>query len=281
MSKHSKRAKLSLIQIVLIIGCIISAAFSAYSFVSNSNLFSAEEEKSEVYKEVVKNEKLSTKDITAESSSAEVESELSESDRRSNQLRAQMSYTQIYNPMADDRLDEGSDENILGNIVSPKIGLDIEFWQGTGYETGIEWSKDPASDDQRLLKATGMKKDQILGVDNVVFASHSAFNEGDAGKNLYFSPLLKDKNDNFVENPNVENLKLQKGDSIFVYQKSDNKTYEFVVSSIFISAESDGFKSLIDAQGDIKNRPQLTLYVCSNIQASARLVVQAEFIEKK
>ena len=192
-----------------------------------------------------------------------------------------MSHTEIYNPMTNARLDETSNTDILGSIVLQEVGLDIEFWQGTGYETNSEWSNDPDSDDQRLLKATGMKKNQVLGVDNVIFAAHSAYREGDAGKNLYFSPLLKSKDGSFKENPSVDELMIQVGNIISVYQKSDNKIYEFSISNIFIYTGEDGFQALIDAQGDIKDRPQLTLYVCSNQKATARLVVQAEFIEKK
>ncbi|MFZ1706421.1 MAG: sortase [Candidatus Nanogingivalis sp.] len=268
-------------------GCIFLAGFSLYSFIASST----EKEKSEVYKEVEKIED-STKDSaikeeTEESSSIEethpeLEHELSEEQKRAIQLEEQMSHTDIYNPMTNERLDRGISTEILGNIVSPEIGLDIEFWQGVGYKTGAEWSQDPESDDQRMLKATGTKKDQVLGVDNVVFAGHSAYSQGDEGKNMYFGPLLKSKDNTLIENPNPDDLMLQKGDSIFIYQKSDNKTYEFIVSNIFVdSDEENKFPLLVNAQGDIKNRPQLTLYVCSNRAGDARLVVQAEFIEKK
>lgn len=287
--RDQHKRKTSLITKILIVCCIFLAGFSLYSFVGNNISFSTEKEKSEVYKEVEKikeSTKASAREEEAEESSSieepDPELELNEEQKRTIQLEEQMSHTDIYNPMTNERLDRGISTEILGNIVSPEIGLDIEFWQGVGYKTGAEWSQDPESDDQRMLKATGTKKDQVLGVDNVVFAGHSAYSQGDEGKNMYFGPLLKSKDNTLIENPNPDDLMLQKGDSIFIYQKSDNKTYEFIVSNIFVdSDEENKFPLLVNAQGDIKNRPQLTLYVCSNRAGDARLVVQAEFIEKK
>lgn len=287
--RDQHKRKTSLITKILIVCCIFLAGFSLYSFVGNNISFSTEKEKSEVYKEVEKikeSTKASAREEEAEESSSieepDPELELNEEQKRTIQLEEQISHTDVYNSMTNERLDRGTSTEILGNIVSPKIGLDVEFWQGVGYKTGAEWSQDPESDDQRMLKATGTKKDQVLGVDNVVFAGHSAYSQGDEGKNMYFGPLLKSKDNTLIENPNPDDLMLQKGDSIFIYQKSDNKTYEFIVSNIFVdSDEENKFPSLVNAQGDIKNRPQLTLYVCSNRAGDARLVVQAEFIEKK
>lgn len=256
----------------MILVSIILAGVSIYSYKDTL----IPKEKSVAYEKVI-----SASVETKTSSSSEEISEPAEVEKKQSKLEEQMSHTEIYNPMTDARLDETSNTDILGNIVLPEVGLDIEFWQGTGYETDSEWSKDPDSDDQRLLKATGMKKNQVLGVDNVVFAAHSAFREGDAGKNLYFSPLLKSKDGSFKENPSVDELIIQIGNIISVYQKSDNKIYKFSISNIFIDTGEDGFQASIDAQGDIKDRPQLTLYVCTDQKATARLVVQAEFIEKK
>ncbi|GFH41843.1 hypothetical protein Hs30E_03940 [Lactococcus hodotermopsidis] len=176
-------------------------------------------------------------------------------------------------------IDDAADETIIGRVICPEIGLDLPIWQGMGIGDG-EPSDEPTSQYQRFMKAVSVKKNQVLGRDNFVLGAHTSFFDS---SDKYFNPLLSQKNDNFEENPQLENLKLHNGSVIYVKQNVDQCEYKFRVSKIVADygQEIDGevvFTQLNDAHNDFKNRPQLTLYACTDKLGSGRLIVQAELV---
>ena len=188
--RDQHKRKTSLITKILIVCCIFLAGFSLYSFVGNNISFSTEKEKSEVYKEVEKikeSTKASAREEEAEESSSieepDPELELNEEQKRTIQLEEQISHTDVYNSMTNERLDRGTSTEILGNIVSPKIGLDVEFWQGVGYKTGAVTHTTIASDfgAEYALFFEGIDK---ISKDKVFLALHRTIKSPDSSFGL-------------------------------------------------------------------------------------------------
>ncbi|MBL1228443.1 hypothetical protein IW492_04250 [Enterococcus sp. BWB1-3] len=283
--RHRKKRKTGFpwIAKASIILSIILILTVSYFFWNQPKKQLTEAEKTTSFSKTSEEEVLSTSSTFSESSSKDSgkaeestmssEQQPTEEELEDQRIAKQMENTVISRPMTYERLDEGINGELLGKIICDKIGLNIDYFQGVGYETGSEWSNDPNSDDQRLLNACGAKKEQVLGQDNVVVAAHSAFY---ATPEEYFNPLLKTEAGTIGELDTVEGLMLKINDTIHVLQFSDNKEYKFRVSDIFLDDETGIFSKTIDAQGDIDGRPQLTLYVCADPIGNKRLVIQAE-----
>lgn len=135
-------------------------------------------------------------------------------------------------------------KNISGKIVIPSVGINLPITQGI--------------EDYKMLYAAGEQYDRSIisagQVGNYVLASHST-----PWANTLFTNLLK----------------VKAGEEIYV--SDDNNVYEYEIVDVRkVSPDDVNQIQLTDANGEAFNTPIITLYTCTDQDATGRYVVRGE-----
>ncbi|OFI50483.1 class A sortase [Floricoccus tropicus] len=143
------------------------------------------------------------------------------------------------------QLDRASVDNlpVIGGIAIPDLNVNLPIFKGVG---NVE-----------LLYGAGtMKEDQEMGKGNYALASHHISGMVNADK-LLFTPLER----------------AQVGMKIYLTDKSKIYEYEIDNTGVFDPTRVD----LIE---DVPGKTQVTLVTCSDLEATARIIVFGKFIKE-
>ena len=149
----------------------------------------------------------------------------------------------LVRPMTVDRQDNDDGHTELGRIIINQVGIDLPIIKGAGSTEASSYDK--------LFEACTDKRDQVLGVDNYILASHSSDNP-----QVGFSGLLQyqDHSLNHHRPLEISHLTLKMGDLITVYQHADQRYYTFKISSID-GDESADHRLVTDKMADSVGKP--------------------------
>lgn len=172
-------------------------------------------------------------------------------------------------PMQEKNLDFDESLDKIGQVIVEKVGLDLPIVKGRGREDGSGFDK--------AIYACTNKTTQVLGVNNYVLSAHSLYDDAA----VYFSPLLvyEDGSFDLTQPIHIEQLKLKIGDEIKVVQYTNQTSYRFKISKLFIDEGQGNFLGTYQAMSDIIGQPQVTLYTCSDVTGEKRLVIQGDFVD--
>ena len=206
--------------------------------------------------------KTSTKKIDIANSIA------SEMQNRKEALQKKLSYREdgkekiFYDVSYGGDKDSTNPEDILGTLEVPKVGINMPIFDGIGSTTSS-----PNGDYNRLFNAVTVRAYQELGVSNFVIASHTYNVKGSVSHSKdWFTPLLT--NESGVVTDKISDLKLKKGDEIFITENSTGWKYTFRVSKISFG-EKGNSENIVYKDVNYDNlsahigEPMITLQGCS------------------
>ena len=206
--------------------------------------------------------KTSTKKIDIANSIA------SEMQNRKEALQKKLSYREdgkekiFYDVSYGGDKDSTNPEDILGTLEVPKVGINMPIFDGIGSTTSS-----PNGDYNRLFNAVTVRAYQELGVSNFVIASHTYNVKGSVSHSKdWFTPLLTDESG--VVTDKISDLKLKKGDEIFITENSTGWKYTFRVSKISFG-EKGNSENIVYKDVNYDNlsahigEPMITLQGCS------------------
>ena len=158
--------------------------------------------------------------------------------------------------------DSTNPEDILGTLEVPKVGINMSIFDGIG-----STASSPNGDYNRLFNAVTVRAYQELGVSNFVIASHTYNVKGSVSHSKdWFTPLLTDESG--VVTDKISDLKLKKGDEIFITENSTGWKYTFRVSKISFG-EKGNSENIVYKDVNYDNlsahigEPMITLQGCS------------------
>lgn len=162
-------------------------------------------------------------------------------------------------------------ETPIAKLSIPVLNFEREIWQGIGVNPEGRVGE---GDSDRLFKASTWRDGQVLGGDNFVVAAHVWNGQGFTDySNEWFSPLLHNGSGGMTTQ--VSELKLKKGDEMFVEELSTGLKFKFVISEIEISPKENGGISETSRKhlSSRIDHPRLTLQGCLQGEPSLLFVV--------
>lgn len=138
-----------------------------------------------------------------------------------------------------------TDLPLIGGITIPDLGINLGIFYGM-------------SNANLSVGAGTMKDDQVMGEGNYALASHAIF-DGWWSNQLLFSPLHR----------------AEAGQLIYIH---DGETvYTYKIHRVFTVDPNEGGYVIYDEPG----KTEITLVTCTDTNATSRLIVQGNFVEKK